>query len=62
MYIWSKIYSENWSAFAPDFRELDQNTEYIEREDELDIVQVNALDSTLLYRLSEGFAAFHGDK
>ncbi|KAI3650754.1 hypothetical protein MP228_004235 [Amoeboaphelidium protococcarum] len=38
VYIWTKPQTQNWSAFAPHFKELETNTEYEEREDEFDII------------------------
>ena len=37
MYLWSVVTPQRWSALAPDFAEVEENVEYIEREDEFDI-------------------------
>ena len=35
--MWSIVTPQRWSALAPDFAEVEENVEYIEREDEFDI-------------------------
>lgn len=37
IYTWSIISPQKWSALAPDFGEVEENVEYIEREDEFDV-------------------------
>ena len=52
IHIWATNYQENWSAFAPDFKELEENIDYEEREDEFDIVRTHVV---LLHQKSRLF-------
>ncbi|KAI9034364.1 WD40-repeat-containing domain protein [Hyaloraphidium curvatum] len=53
VYIWANSTEENWSAFAPDFREVEENTDYREMEDEFDIVADDALTRQKIHGLVE---------
>jgi len=43
VYIWGSNQAENWSAYAPDFKELEENIMYKEREDEFDLIEEEVL-------------------
>jgi COMPASS component SWD1 len=48
IYLWSINTPQRWSALAPDFVEVEENVEYIEREDEFDIHPVEELQKRRL--------------
>ncbi|KAI5807671.1 Set1 complex component swd1 [Peziza echinospora] len=37
VYVWANEVTQQWSALAPDFVEVEENVEYVEREDEFDV-------------------------
>ncbi|KAF2182520.1 WD40 repeat-like protein [Zopfia rhizophila CBS 207.26] len=43
VWLWSILQPQKWSALAPDFVEVEENVEYIEREDEFDIQPIEEL-------------------
>lgn len=45
LYVWAKNVTENWSAFATEFSELDGNEEYVEKETEFDAKEPEDLDA-----------------
>lgn len=43
IYLWSILTPQRWSALAPDFVEVEENVEYVEREDEFDIQPIEEI-------------------
>ncbi|KAF2637424.1 WD40 repeat-like protein [Massarina eburnea CBS 473.64] len=43
VWLWSILQPQRWSALAPDFVEVEENHEYVEREDEFDIQPLEEL-------------------
>lgn len=57
VYIWAKNVTENWSAFATEFSELEANEEYIEAEDEFDLKEPEDEETRLRAREAAEAAA-----
>ena len=43
IYLWLVQFPQKWSALAPDFVEIEENIEYVEREDEFDMIDEDEL-------------------
>ena len=48
IYLWSINTPQRWSALAPDFVEVEENVEYIEKEDEFDIHDISEIQKRRL--------------
>ncbi|KAJ2751740.1 chromatin binding protein, partial [Coemansia sp. BCRC 34490] len=54
IYLWTRIPQQNWNAFAPGFRELEENIDYVEPEDEFDR-SIQTRDGTITDYAEERF-------
>ncbi|KAF1811345.1 WD40 repeat-like protein [Eremomyces bilateralis CBS 781.70] len=43
VYLWSILAPQRWSALAPDFVEVEENVDYVEKEDEFDIQPIEEI-------------------
>ena len=53
IYVWSIVAPQRWSALAPDFAEVEENVEYVEREDEFDIHPIEEIHKRILHQEDE---------
>jgi COMPASS component SWD1 len=53
VYLWNILTPQRWSALAPDFVEVEENVEYVEREDEFDIQPLEEIHKRRLDREDE---------
>ncbi|EGW31301.1 uncharacterized protein SPAPADRAFT_140583 [Spathaspora passalidarum NRRL Y-27907] len=61
IYLWSVVFPQKWSALAPDFVEIEENIEYIEGEDEFDIIDDNELTKKRLEEEDFNVDVVNGD-
>ncbi|GAB7364608.1 hypothetical protein MBLNU230_g5413t1 [Neophaeotheca triangularis] len=48
VYLWGVVAPQRWSALAPDFVEVEENVEFVEREDEFDILPLGEVEKRRL--------------
>lgn len=53
VYLWSIVTPQKWSALAPDFAEVEENVEYVEREDEFDIHPIEEIHKRIQHQEDE---------
>lgn len=61
IYLWSIVTPQKWSALAPDFVEVEENVEYVEREDEFDIHPAEEIHKRRLHLEDETIEALTSD-